>query len=87
MDRKAAVIRAEMNQTRAELDHKLTLRETRARKLTPRRVWQRKKPAFLWDQVLGGLLTVVGLRIAWRQLCSRTRRARLRSAMAAYERC
>lgn len=87
MDREAAVIRAEMNQTRAELDRKLTLLETRARELTPRRVWQRKKPPFLWDQVLGGLLTMVGLRMAWRQLRSRTRRARLRSAMAAYERC
>ena len=44
MDREAAVIRAEMSQTRAELDRKITLLETRAKALTPGQLTRRYLP-------------------------------------------
>ena len=67
MDREAAVLRAEMSRTRAELDRKIGLLETRARELTPRRLSERYLPEYLWERVIGGVLTIVGLRMAWSQ--------------------
>jgi hypothetical protein len=64
MDLEAAVIRAEMNQTRHALDAKIDRLEQRARELTPKRYWERHKPEFLWDRVIGGVLTVAGLAMA-----------------------
>ena len=46
MDSEAAVIRAEMNQTRAELDRKIGLLEARARALTPRELSERYLPDY-----------------------------------------
>jgi hypothetical protein len=63
MDSEAAVIRSEMSRTRAELDRKLTLLEERARELTPRRYWERHKPDFFLDRALGGMLTLIGLKM------------------------
>jgi hypothetical protein len=66
MDLEAAVIRAEMSQTRHAIDAKIDRLEQRARELTPRRYWERPRPEFLLDQVIGGALTVVGLALAVR---------------------
>ena len=85
MDREAAVLRAEMSQTRAELDRKLTMLEARARDLTPKRLSERYMPEYLWERVIGSVLTLVGMRMAWSQYRGRLhRRDRVRSAMAAY---
>jgi len=87
MDREAAVIRAEMSQTRAALDRKIGQLETRAREMSPNRYWHRHKPDFLADRVIGGILTLVGLKMAWgyyRQ--QHLHRARVREALASYGR-
>jgi hypothetical protein len=89
MDRKAAVIRAEMSQTRAALDHKLTLLEAHARQFNPRKYVRRYVPEYLLDRAIGGILTLVGLRLTLRQLkhyrASRNRRARFQAALVARE--
>jgi hypothetical protein len=85
MDREAAVLRAEMSQTRAELDHKITLLEARARELSPSALSERYLPDYLWERVIGGVLTLVGIRMAWSMYRNRQhRRERVRGAMAAY---
>ena len=66
MDREAAVIRAEMSQTRAELDRKITLLETRAKALTPGQLTRRYLPEYFVDRAIGGILTLIGVRMAWR---------------------
>ena len=66
MDLEAAVIRAEMSQTRHAIDAKIDRLEERAREMAPRRVWERNRPEFLWDQVIGGVLTFAGLAMAIR---------------------
>ena len=65
MDLEAAVIRAEMSQTRQALDSKIDRLENRVREMAPRRYWERHRPEFLWDRAIGGLLTVAGLALAW----------------------
>ena len=67
MDREAAVLRAEMSRTRAELDEKLSALHTRVSDLTPRRLTERYLPEYFFDRVVGGILTVVGLKMAWSQ--------------------
>jgi len=85
MDHEAAVIRAEMSHTRAELDRKITRLETRARELAPRELTRRYLPEYFVDQVLGGALTLVGLGLAWGTHRRRVRRREvLRAAMGAY---
>ena len=85
MDREAAVLRAEMSRTRAEIDRKLTQLEARARELTPSALGERYLPDYLWERVIGGVLTLVGVRMAWsRYRQRRHRRDRVRGAMAAY---
>ena len=85
MDREAAVLRAEMSRTRAELDRKITRLEARARELSPSRLSERYMPDYLWERVIGGVLTLVGIRMAWSQYRHRQqRRDRVRGAMAAY---
>jgi hypothetical protein len=76
MDRKAAVIRAEMSETRAELDRKLTRLEARAHNLTPRQLTHRYVPEYFVDRVIGGVLTLVGIRLAWAMYKKNARRAR-----------
>ena len=66
MDREAAVIRAEMSHTRAELDRKITQLETRAKALTPRELSRRYLPEYFVDRVIGGILTLIGVTMAWR---------------------
>jgi hypothetical protein len=67
MDLEAAVIRAEITQTRQALDTKIDRLEERVRDLAPRRVWARNKPDFLADRAIGGVLTLAGLILAWKQ--------------------
>jgi hypothetical protein len=87
MDREAAVIRSEMNQTRADLDRKLELLQERAREMTPRRYVQRHMPDYAADRTAGALLTLTGLFMAWRMYQGRVRRrARVRAAMESYGR-
>lgn len=87
MDSEAAVIRAEMSQTRAELDRKLTALQDRAKELTPRKVVQRNLPEYFAERVIGSILTLAGVRMAWRQWRHRVgRRERVREAMASYGR-
>jgi hypothetical protein len=85
MDREAAVLRAEMSRTRAELDQKITRLEARARELTPRALSQRYMPEYVWERVIGTVLTLVGVRMAWsRYRHLQHRRERVRGAMASY---
>jgi hypothetical protein len=74
MDREAAVIRSAMSQTRGELDRKITQLEARARELTPRRYAERHLPDYLLERVIGGVLTLIGLRMAWSMYTHRRRR-------------
>lgn len=67
MDREAAVLRAEMSRTRAELGEKLTALHAKVNDLTPRQLKQRYVPEYFFDRVVGGILTVVGLKMAWSQ--------------------
>lgn len=87
MDREAAVIRAEMNQTRAELDRKIGLLEARARALTPRQLSDRYLPDFFVEKALGSVLTMVGMKMAWSHWrANNHRRARVRAAVESYGR-
>jgi hypothetical protein len=87
MDREAAVIRSEMTQTRAELDRKIAELEVRAKEFTPRAYAKRHMPPFMLDRVIGGVLTLVGVRMAWSRFKKRRQhRLDVRNAMAAYGR-
>jgi len=87
MDREAAVIRAEMSETRAQLDQKLGLLEAKARALTPRTLSERYLPDYFAERVIGGILTLMGVRMAWsRWRNTRHRRAQIRSAVESYGR-
>ena len=86
MDRETAVIRAEMSQTRAELDRKIARLEDRAREMSPKRVWERRKPQYLADRLIGAVLTMAGVALAWSQLRRRrNQRERVRAALASWE--
>jgi hypothetical protein len=65
MDREAAVLRAEMSRTREELDDKLARLQARVSELTPQRLSERYVPDFFIDRVIGSVLTIVGLKLAW----------------------
>ena len=87
MDREATVIRSEMIQTRGELDRKITELEARARELTPRRYAERHLPEYLAERVIGSVLTLVGLRMAWGMYRGRRRHHQaVRDAVRSYGR-
>jgi len=76
-----------MNQTRAQLDRKIGLLEARARAYTPRQLSERYLPDFFAERVIGSVLTLVGVKMAWsRWRANRSRRARVRAAVASYGR-
>ena len=87
MDREAAILRAEMSRTRAELDEKLALLQTRVGEMTPQKLGERYLPEYFLDRVLGAVLTVVGLKMAWSQYRWHHRhRDHVRAHVAAYGR-
>jgi hypothetical protein len=65
MDREAAVLRAEMSRTRADLDQKLSMLQEKVTDLSPRRLTQRYVPDYFAERVVGTLLTMAGLKMAW----------------------
>jgi hypothetical protein len=74
-----------MSHTRAELDRKLARLESRAMELTPRMITRRYMPEYFVDQVIGGILTLVGIRLAWTMHRRRAhRRQALRASMGGY---
>jgi hypothetical protein len=84
MDSEAAVIRAEMSQTKAELDYKISQLQRKAKGMTPRSVVSRYMPERSLDYAIGGVLTLVGARMAWgRYRAQRNRRERLRATLQA----
>ena len=87
MDREAAVLRAEMSRTRAELDQKLSMLQERVSDMSPRRLTQRYVEDYSVDRFVGGMLTLIGLKMAWtryREL--KQRRERLQREFAGYGR-
>jgi len=87
MDREAAVIRAEMIETRAQLDQKLSRLEHQARQFSAKRYVRDHMPEYLVDRVIGGLLTLIGVRMAVKRFkARRNRRAEVRAALASYGR-
>jgi hypothetical protein len=86
MDSKAAVIKSEMMRTRADLDRKIDELQERARDLSPRRYAARHLPENALDRAIGGVLTLVGLRMAWKHFRLRlSRREQLRAAVAGHD--
>jgi hypothetical protein len=84
MDREAAVIRAEITQTKAELDYKISQLQRKTKDMTPRSVVSRMMPERALDYALGGVLTLVGARLALgRYRAIRNRRERLRAELDA----
>jgi hypothetical protein len=76
-----------MSQTRADLDRKLAELQTRVSDMTPRKVVQRSLPEYFAERVIGSVLTLAGLRMAWRQYRGHIgRRAKVRAAIASYGR-
>jgi hypothetical protein len=85
MDSQTAVIRSEMSHTRARLDRKISQLESRARELTPRELTRRYVPEYFVDRVIGGILTLIGVRLAWSMSRRRNRRRKaMRAAMGGY---
>ena len=84
MDSEAAVIRAEITQTKAELDYKISQLQRKTKDMTPRSVVSRMMPERTLDYALGGVLTLVGARLALgRYRAIRNRRERLRAELDA----
>ena len=67
MDSEAALIRSEMSQTRADLDYKISQLQRKTQDLTPRSVVSSYMPERSIDYAVGGMLTLVGAGMAWRQ--------------------
>ena len=86
MDREAAVLRAEMSRTRAELDEKLTALQAKVSDMTPRRLTERYMPDYFVDRVVGGILTLVGIKLAWSQYREFKRRQRVHRQLNGYGR-
>jgi hypothetical protein len=67
-----------MSQTRAELDYKISQLQRKAHDLTPRSVVSSYMPERALDYAIGGVLTLVGAKMAWgRYRARRNRRERL----------
>jgi hypothetical protein len=76
-----------MSRTRSELDEKLTALHAKVSDLTPRRLSERYMPEYFFDRVLGGILTLVGLKMAWSQYRElRHRRLRVQPEQNGYGR-
>jgi hypothetical protein len=74
-----------MSRTRAELDSKITRLQARVGELTPQRLGERYVPDYFVDRLIGGVLTLVGLKMAWSQYRSHRRhQARVRDEALRY---
>jgi hypothetical protein len=76
-----------MSRTRAELDQKLSMLQERVSDMSPRRLTQRYVEDYSVDRFVGGMLTLIGLKMAWtryREL--KQRRERLQREFAGYGR-
>jgi hypothetical protein len=74
-----------MSRTRAELDDKLVRLQSRVSELTPQRLTERYVPDYFVDRVIGGVLTAVGVKMAWSMYRQRhNRRERMRTALASH---
>ena len=84
MDSEASVIRAEITHTKAELDYKISQLQRKAHDLKPRAVVSRYMPEHALDYAIGGVLTLVGAKMAWgRYRGHRSRREHLRTVLVA----
>ena len=81
MDREAAVLRAEMSRTRAELDQKLSALQAKVHDLTPRRLSQRYLPDYFGDRMVGAILTLVGMKMAWSRYRAMKQRREIRERL------
>jgi uncharacterized protein (TIGR03382 family) len=76
-----------MSQTRAALDRKITQLEVRAKEFRPSELTRRYLPEYFVDRVIGGVLTLAGVGLAWGMRRRRAqRRERVRAAMGGYSR-
>ena len=84
MDSEAAVIRAEITHTKAELDYKISQLQRKTKDMTPRSVVTRMMPERTLDYAIGGVLTLIGVKLALgRYRAMRNRRERLRAGLDA----
>ena len=83
MDSEAAVIRSEMSQTKAELDYKISQLQRKTHAMTPRAVARRFMPERALDYAIGGVLTLVGARMAWGRFRAHRSHRELRRTLAA----
>ena len=82
MDSEAAVVRSEISQTKAELDYKISQLQRKVHDLTPRSVVSSYMPERSLDYAIGGVLTLVGAKMAWGGLRThRNRRERMRTVL------
>jgi hypothetical protein len=63
-----------MSQTKAELDYKISQLQRKVHDVTPRSVVRRFLRARALDYALGGVLTLVGAKMAWGRLRARRQR-------------
>jgi hypothetical protein len=78
MDSEAAVIRSEMTQTKAELYYKISQLHRKTKDLNARNVVRRYMPERTLDYAIGGVLTLIGAKMALgRMKARRNRRERL----------
>jgi hypothetical protein len=75
-----------MSRTRADLDDKLTRLQARMHELKPQQLSRRYVPDYFLDRALGGLLTMIGLKMAWSRFRGQRHphRDRVRAHLAAY---
>jgi hypothetical protein len=66
MVREADLIRSEIDQTRTDLDEKLSKLAARAREMTPGRYAHRFVRERAFEQVVGSTLVAAGALMAWR---------------------
>jgi len=72
-----------MSQTKAELDYKISQLQRKTHAMTPRAVARRFMPERALDYAIGGVLTLVGARMAWGRFRTHGHRQELRKTLAA----
>jgi hypothetical protein len=67
MARQADLIRSEIDQTRSDLDRKLSRLQERAREMTPRRYARRFVRERAFERLMGSALMFAGALMAWKK--------------------